>query len=237
MYARRATGSVIIRRGTCVVNTVATTLPIVILLAVCDAYEFWLGPEFHAEAAALPAEPAHLRTSKRDAQIAQKKTVDPNHPGLDFFSDPQRALDVRGPDVSREPEARGVGERDRLLLVVEALDGQHRPEDFLGHGARFRIDAVEDCRQIVESARRFGRSFSAGQNLCAISQRVGDERMHPLAMCARNQRAVFGAVGERVANFEARYFRGEQIEKLRGNFSVNEQSRASNARLSLAAVD
>src|ERR1700693_6261419 len=105
MYARRATGSVIIRRGTCVVNTVATTLPIVILLAVCDAHEFRLGPELHAEATALPAKPAHLRTSKRDAQIAQKKTVDPYHPGLDLFGDPQRAIDVRRPDVGGESEA------------------------------------------------------------------------------------------------------------------------------------
>jgi hypothetical protein len=36
MYARRAIGSVIINRGTCVVNTVATTLPIVLLLAIGD---------------------------------------------------------------------------------------------------------------------------------------------------------------------------------------------------------
>src|ERR1700688_3617818 len=119
MYARRATGSVIIRRGTCVVNTVATTFPLVILLAVCDAHEFRLRPELHAEAAALPAKPAHLRTSKRDAQVAQKKTVDPYHPGLDLFSDPQRAINVRRPDVSREAEARRVGTRDRLFFVVE----------------------------------------------------------------------------------------------------------------------
>src|SRR5258707_4318657 len=129
MYARRATGSVIMRRGTCVVNTVATTLPIVILLAVCDAHQFRLGPEFHAEAAALPAEPAHLRTSKRDAQIAQKKTVDPYHPGFDFFSDPQRAIDVRGPDVSRQAESGRVGARDRLFFVVESFDRQHWSED------------------------------------------------------------------------------------------------------------
>src|ERR1700722_14028994 len=128
MYARRATGSVIIRRGTWVVNTVATTLPIVILLAVCDEHQFRLGPEFHAEAAALPAKPAHFRTSKRDAQIAQKKTVNPYHPGLDLFSNSQRAIDVRRPDVSREAEARSVGARDCLFLIVEALDRQHRSE-------------------------------------------------------------------------------------------------------------
>src|SRR5580700_1068618 len=237
MYARRATGSVIIRRGTCVVNTVATTLPIVILLAVCDAHEFWLRPEFHAEAAALPTDPAHLRTSKRDAQIAQKETVDPYHPGLNLFSDSKRAIDVRRPYVSRESEARGVGARDCLFLVVEALDGQHRPENFLGHGARARIDTVEQRRQIVESARGFGWSFSAGQNLCAISHRVGDERMHPLAMCARNQRAVVGALGERVSNLEAWYLRREQLKKVGGNFSVDQQSRTCDARLPLAAVD
>src|SRR5579863_8816058 len=135
MYARRATGSVIMRRGTWVVKTVATTLPIAILLAIGDAHQLRLGPKLHAEAAALPAEPAHLRTSKRDAQIAQKKTVDPYHPGLDFFSDPKRAINVRGPDVSRQSEARGIGARDRLYFVVESLDSQHRSEDFLGHGA------------------------------------------------------------------------------------------------------
>src|SRR5260370_18889553 len=122
MYARRATGSEIIKRGTWVVKTVATTLPIAILLAVCDAYQFRLGPELHAEAAALPAEPAHLRTSKRDPQVAQKKTVYPYHPGFDFFSHPQRAIDVRGPDVSRQAESGRVGARDRLLFVVESFD-------------------------------------------------------------------------------------------------------------------
>src|SRR5258707_1195651 len=141
MYARRAIGSVIINRGTWVVKTVATTLPIAVLLAVGDAHQFRLGPEFHAEAAALPAKPAHLRTSKRDAQIAQKKTVDPYHPGLDLFGDPQRAIDVRRPYVSRQAEAGCVGARDCLLLVVESLDCQHRPEDFFGHGSRLRIDA------------------------------------------------------------------------------------------------
>src|ERR1700720_1087015 len=164
MYTRRATGSVIIRRGTCVVNPVATTFPIVTLIAVCDAPQFRLGPELHAEAAALPAKPAHFRTSKRDAQIAQKKTVDPYHPGLDLFSDSQRAIYVRCPHVGGEAEARGVCARDSLFFVVEALDGQHWPEDFLGHGARFRVDAIEDRRQIIKSVRRFCGSFSASQN-------------------------------------------------------------------------
>ena len=170
-------------------------------------------------------------------EIAQKKTVDPNHPGFDFFSDPQRAVDVRCPHISRKSKARRIGARDRLLLVVEALDRQYRPEDFLGHGARLRIDPVEQCRQIVESARRFGGIFSAGQNLCAISHRVGNERMHSLAMRPRNQRPVLGAVNERVANLEAWYLRRQQIEKFSGDFPVDQQSRSRDARLSLAAVD
>src|SRR5258708_19394850 len=165
MYGGGGSGSVIIKRGTGVVKGVAPTLPIVILPAVGDAYQFRLGPEFHAEAAALPAKPAHLRTSKRDAQIAQKKTVDPYHPGLDFISDPQRAIDVRGPDVSRESEARRVGAGDRLLFVVETLDCHHRPTDFLAHGPRLRTDAVEQCRQRVESARRVGGGRVSGHHL------------------------------------------------------------------------
>src|SRR5580692_4639939 len=164
MYARRATGSEIINRGTWVVKTVATTLPIAILLAICDAHEFRLGPELHAEAAALPAEPAHLRTSKRDAQIAQKETVDPYHPGFDFFRHSERAIYVRGPDVSGEAESRCVGAGDRLFFVVESFDRQHRSEDFLGDGARGRVDAVEQGRRVVESTPVFGGHFSAGQN-------------------------------------------------------------------------
>src|SRR5208282_6524726 len=143
MYARRATGSAIISRGTCVVKTAATTLPIVLLLAVCDAHEFRLGPELHAEAAALPAEPAHLCTSKGDAQIAQKKTVDPHHPGLDSLRHPQRAIDVRRPYISRQAKRRRIGARDRLLFVVKSFDRQHRSEDFLGQRAGLRADVIE----------------------------------------------------------------------------------------------
>src|SRR5215472_4196771 len=130
MYARRASGSMIIRRGTWVVKTVATTLPIALLLAVRDADQPGLGPELQAEAAALPAQAAHLRAAERHPQVAEKKTVHPHHPGFDSIGDSQRAIDVGGPHVRRQPEAGRVGARDRLFLVVESLDSQHRSEDF-----------------------------------------------------------------------------------------------------------
>src|SRR5271170_626821 len=100
IYARRASRSKIIRRGTCAVRIAATTSPTV-FVSISQADHFGFRPKLEAVASALPAEAALARSAEGRAQVAQEEAVDPYHPGLEPRRNSQRAIDARGPYVAR----------------------------------------------------------------------------------------------------------------------------------------
>ena len=82
-------------------------------------------------------------------------------PGLDGVGDAVAALEVRGPDVGGETVLGGVGQLDRLGLVVERGDGDDGAEDLLLEDAGVAFDVGEDgglevvaVRQVVGAACR-----------------------------------------------------------------------------------
>ena len=96
---------------------------------------------------------------------------------------------------------RVVGDPDRLVLVGEGLDGQHRAEGLvLGdrHGAR---TAVEDGRQVVEAVGQRGvvgaRATAAEHG--ALGEAPRDVRLDLVAVRGAGQRAGLGLVVERAA--------------------------------------
>src|SRR4051794_6423073 len=56
------------------------------------------------------------------------RAVDPDVAGVEVRRDPQRAVEVARDEVRGEAVARPVRQRDRLLLVADARDREHRPE-------------------------------------------------------------------------------------------------------------
>ncbi len=78
--------------------------------------------------AALAADAGDPDAAERCREVADEERVHPHDPGAHCPSDPLGALGRAGVDDRREPVARRVRECDRLLLVAERLEGQHRPE-------------------------------------------------------------------------------------------------------------
>ena len=62
-----------------------------------DAFASLAARPHRAAASALAADSALSRAAERGAQIAQEKTVDPYHPGLDMRRHAERAFEVAGP--------------------------------------------------------------------------------------------------------------------------------------------
>src|SRR5690606_1977573 len=90
-----------------------------------------LGEEAHRLASPLAAEPGLARAAERRAQVAHQPGVDPDDAGAQFRAEAVGAREVAGPDRGREAVVAGVGERQRLVVVVERLQRGYRPEDLL----------------------------------------------------------------------------------------------------------
>src|SRR6185437_13330145 len=96
-----------------------------------------------AVAGLLEAAVRHLR-DERDV------VVDPHAAEAQRARDAQRAPDVARPDRRREPVARAVGPCDRLLLVGEALHGDHRAEDLALDHLVVLLEPRDDRRLQIE---------------------------------------------------------------------------------------
>ena len=78
-------------------------------------------------------------------------------PKRSALRDAQRAADVARPHRGGQAVAGGVGPLDRLLLVGEALHGDHRAEDLaLDH--LVVLPQAGDDRRLQEEARPLGRA-------------------------------------------------------------------------------
>src|ERR1700728_4032888 len=91
-----------------------------------------------AEAAVLVAAPGRPDDPERP------EPVDRDLARLHAAGQPDRAAHVAGPDRRVEAVFGPVGDRDGIILVVEAEHRQDRPEDLLLRDAHVGADPVED---------------------------------------------------------------------------------------------
>src|SRR4051794_37490729 len=91
-----------------------------------------IGPE-------LAAEPRLLHPAERRPVPHRRVGVHRQVAGLDRPGHTERPPQVLGPDRAGQPVLGVVGQPDRLGLVVERDDGDHRAEDLLPPGGRRRV--------------------------------------------------------------------------------------------------
>ena len=98
---------------------------------------------------------------------------------------------------------RAVGERERLVFVVEGHRGEHRAEHFLAREPVRRGHVAQQRRRLVEAAfRRVGDHFALRRHRDAVVLRVGEEVPHALLLLRADQRPaveVEHAAGRRAA--------------------------------------
>src|ERR1019366_2092504 len=84
---------------------------------------------------------------------------------------PQRAPHIARPDGGGQPVGRAIAPGDRLRLIAEALDGDHRTEDLALDQLVFLVQARDD-RRLQEEAGSV-RLASAGHQLGALRAPLG----------------------------------------------------------------
>ena len=126
--------------------------------------------------------------------------VDPHSPKLEPASHAQRAADVAGPDRGRQAVVHRVRPFQRLLLVGEALDCNHRAEHLTLHDLGIGSGGEDDGRLIPPTG-----TLDAGAtrgDLGAGFARAVDEAGHPLELLLRDQRSHVGVGCGRVADLQ-----------------------------------
>lgn len=133
--------------------------------------------------------------------------VDGQVPGADGARDPQGAADVPGPDRAGQAVVGGVGQADRVGLVLEGQDDGDGPEDLFDGHARVRGDAGEDG----------GREPEAGAALGGLAPDavgvVGDVGADTVQLGPGDQRAHVGPLVGRVADQDGLDRGGEEAEE------------------------
>src|SRR5262245_15788898 len=84
--------------------------------------------------------------------------IDPDVPELERLGDAHRAPDVGREDRGREAIRRVVRPGDRLLLVAEALDRDHRAEDLVLNDLGLLVRPGDDGRLVVVAGAIRGRA-------------------------------------------------------------------------------
>src|SRR6266851_9044538 len=124
--------------GTCARSPAPATSPIELPSFRCVHGVLHLAVEVEAPGAALPADPGVPGPAERRAQVADEEAVDPDGPRDQLLRYPRGPVAVAGEQRRRQPVPGAVGQRDRLLLAGEGLQGEHGPEYLLGQDLRPR---------------------------------------------------------------------------------------------------
>src|SRR5882757_9162453 len=96
--------------------------------------------------------------------------IGPDPAGLDCTAEPVGAIAVAGPYSGAEPIERVVGDRERILVVLESRDRNDRPENLFLEDAHLVV-AFEDRRLDIISLGELAiqlRPLAAGQHLGAF---------------------------------------------------------------------
>ena len=142
--------------------------------------------------AVLAAEAAALVAAERRHVADRAIGVDPHRAGRERSLTFDSAAHVAGPHAGGEAVARVVGDRDRLLLVLERDDRQHRAEDLLLRDAHVVVDAGEDRRLDEQAASRafdLGGPCRRAQSWRPRSWPIVDVVEHLLVLRPRGDRA------------------------------------------------
>src|SRR6266849_5406719 len=119
-----------------------------------------------ADAALLPAAHRHLGD-----RVVDHHVVHAHRARLYAAGDARAARQVPGPHAGVEAVARVVGQADRLLLVADAHDRDHRPEGLVAHDVHLVVD-VDQHGRLEEEAGQVGAPLAARQHLGAARDRV-----------------------------------------------------------------
>lgn len=150
--------------------------------------------------------------------------VDGQVAGADGPRDAQGAADVTGPDGAGEAVLGGVGEPDRVRLVLEGQDDGDGAEDLLDGHTRVGLDTGEDGGREPE-ARALG-------GLAADTGGVGgDVRAHALQLHPGDQRAHLRLLVGGVADDDGLDRRGEKVDEAVVDGALDEDAGAGAAVL------
>src|SRR3954453_6788356 len=108
-----------------------------------DALQFAVSMQ--AEDPAVAPDAGHLEPAERRLMVALHR-VDADVAAAQLPGHPVAAHRVRSPDVVVEPERCAVGERNRLVLVVERLYDDNRTEELLLRDPHLVLHAGEQRR-------------------------------------------------------------------------------------------
>src|SRR5579883_2630987 len=130
------------------------------------------------------SEAAILVAAERGAIEVAGGAVDPDIAGLDRTRGPECGLKIVGEDRRSETILGRVGERQRLLLVAPAEDGQHGPEDLLARDAHIWLHVGKDCRlePIAPLEILAGWTLAAGHQPRAFAAAGFDHRADALVV-------------------------------------------------------
>src|SRR5207244_9891424 len=127
--------------------------------------------------------------------------VGPDPARLDRPAEAVTAIGVTAPDTGAEAVKRVVGDRQRLVIVLEGRDRYDWPENFLLKDAHLVV-AVENRRLDIISAGKIARQpvpLTAGQHLRAFLAADVERAQDLLKLFAGGLRAMDGRRVERIA--------------------------------------
>src|ERR1700730_899662 len=146
-------------------------------------HRFDLGVLVETGHTVLPAHTAVLVSTERRVGAVRRAAVDAHEAGLDPAGHRQRVLQGAGHDVAGQAVHAVVGDPDRVFLVVERDDAQHRPEDLLlsnGHGV---VDIGEKrWPYVISLVETGGRTGAADQRRRTLVHALLDVARHPLEL-------------------------------------------------------
>ena len=97
-------------------------------------------------------------------------------------------VDIRGEDAGRQPIDGMVGQGDRLLRLLEALDREDGAEELLAMGRHAWLDVIEDGRlQIIALVLRI-HPAPAGNETGPLPDRCLDQTLDPLELLGADDR-------------------------------------------------
>ena len=140
---------------------------------------------------------------------------------------------ISGPDRRHQPVLDVVRDPDRVLLVLERDDRDHRPEDLLLRDRHRVVHPGNNGRRIERVLPR----LAAEHDLGAFTARALDERVHALAVGLGDQRAHLRLGVQRVAHLDLAGLLGERDDELVVEPLLDEDPRARLAALAGRVVD
>src|SRR5690606_13764918 len=194
-----------------------------------DADVACFGEEAHRLVAALATQAGLAGAAERGAQVAHQPSVDPDHAHLQPRAETVRTVEGAGPDRRRQSIVAGVGQRKRLGVVVEGLQGGDRAEDFLAVAGAIRAKAL-DHRRCHEPARAVQR-LAAAEHRAAFVAGAGDRRDDLVEMGLRHQRAEVGIRVHRVAGAQRKGALDEGVAEFGVDAALDQDARAAQADL------